>query len=93
MFTVMPICFCTIVCQHSTFNRLLVVFFWNDVITCKKYTNHRCALLDAFSAIFVSFGVPQYSNRLDYIKACDQQFTLTTKKSLHITFKTLQKVL
>jgi len=24
---------------------------------------------------------------LDYIKACDQQFTLTTKKSLHITFK------
>jgi len=23
---------------------------------------------------------------LDYIKACDQQFTLTTKKSLHITF-------
>jgi len=43
-------------------------------------------LLDAFSAIFLSFGVPQYSNRLDYIKACDQQFTLTTKKSLHITF-------
>jgi len=37
--------------------------------------------------IFLSFGVPQYSNRLDYIKACDQQFTLTTKKSLHITFK------
>ena len=30
--------------------------------------NHRCALLDAFSAIFLSFGVPQYSNRLDYIK-------------------------
>jgi len=26
---------------------------------------------------------------LDYIKACDQQFTLTTKKSLHITFKYL----
>jgi len=40
-----------------------------------------------FSAIFLSFGVPEYSNRLDYIKACDQQFTLTTKKSLHITFK------
>jgi len=26
---------------------------------------------------------------LDYNKACDQQFTLTTKKSLHITFKTV----
>jgi len=24
--------------------------------------------LDAFSAIFLSFSVPQYSNRLDYIK-------------------------
>ena len=24
---------------------------------------------------------------MDYIKACDEQFTLTTKKSLHITFK------
>jgi len=24
---------------------------------------------------------------LNYIKACDQQFNLTTKKSLHITFK------
>ena len=24
---------------------------------------------------------------MDYIKACDQQFTLATKKSLHITFK------
>jgi len=44
--------------------------------------------LDAFSAIFLSFGVPQYLNRLDYIKACDQQFTLKPKKSLHITFKT-----
>jgi len=40
-----------------------------------------------FSAIFLSFSVPEYSNRLDYIKECDQQFTLTTKKSLHITFK------
>jgi len=26
---------------------------------------------------------------LDYIKACDQQFTLKTKKSFHITFKEL----
>jgi len=26
---------------------------------------------------------------LDYIKACDQQFTLTNKKSLHITFNIL----
>jgi len=25
--------------------------------------------LDAFSAIFLSFGVPQYSNRLNYINA------------------------
>jgi len=33
----------------------------------------------SFSAIFLSFGVPQYSNRLDYIKACNQQFTLTPK--------------
>jgi len=46
-----------------------------------------CALLDVFSAVFLSFGVPQYSNRLHATKACDQRFTLTTKKSLHITFK------
>jgi len=24
-------------------------------------------IIDAFSAIFLCFGVPQYSNRLDYI--------------------------
>jgi len=40
-----------------------------------------------FSTIFLFFDVPQYSNRFDYIKDIWQQFTLTTKKSLHITFK------
>ena len=83
---VMPICFCAIGCQQSTFNRLFgcVFLVWRHHL--REVTNHWCALLDAFSAIFLSFGVPQYSNRLDYIKACDQQFTLTTKKSLHATF-------
>ena len=40
-----------------------------------------------FSKIFAFFDVPQYSHAFDYIKLDDEQFTLTSKKSLHITFK------
>jgi len=38
-----------------------------------------------FTTVFLLFDVPQYSNRFDDIKH-DQQFTLTTKKSLHVIF-------
>jgi len=45
----------------------------------------------AFSAIFSSFDVPQYSNlfEIDWImlNTYDQQFALTTKKSFHVIFK------
>ena len=55
--------------QHSI--GCLVVFSWYDVITCiaksKQFIGAHCALLDAFSAIFLSFDVPQYSDGLDYI--------------------------
>jgi len=83
----MPICFCAIGCQHSTFNRMFgcVFLVWRHHL--RKVNKSSVRTFRPFSAIFLSFGVPQYSNRLDYIKACDQRFTLTTKKSLHITFK------
>jgi len=45
----------------------------------------ECALSDAFFSNCLIFDVPQCLNRFDYIKAW--QFALTTKKSLHITFK------
>ena len=87
----MPICFSAIGCQHSAFNRLFgcVFLVWRHHLRDVNKSSVR--ILDAFSAIFLSFGVPQYSNRLDYIKACDQQFTLTTKKSLHITFNSVNQ--
>jgi len=63
------------------------VFSWYDIITCEKSTHHRCALSNAFFYNFVIFDVPQYQIDLIILKTYDQQFTLTTKKSLHTIFK------
>jgi len=48
-----------------------------------------CTFKGFFYKIFLFFDVPQYSNRLDLIilTTDDEQFILTTKKSLHIIFK------
>ena len=46
-----------------------------------------------FSIIFLFFDVPQYSHAFDYIKLDDKQSTLTSKKSLHITFRLLLRML
>jgi len=71
--------------QHSI--GCLLVFSWYDVITCEKYTNHRCALSDAFFYNFLIFDVPQYSNRCNYIKDIRPAICFNNhKKSLHITF-------
>jgi len=40
-----------------------------------------------FSAFFLSFDVLNIEIDLVILKTYNQQFTLTTKKSLHITFK------
>jgi len=62
------------------------VFSWYDIITCEKKTNHRCALSNAFSTIFLFFMFLNIQIDLIILKTNDQQFTLTTKKSLHIIF-------
>jgi len=84
----MPICFCAIGCQHSTFNRLFgcVFLVWrhhlrkvnkSSVHTFRRFFLQFCYLLMFFNI------------QIDWIilKTYDQQFTLTTKKSLHIIFK------
>ena len=84
----MPICFCAIGCHHSTFNRLFgcVFLVWRHHL--RKVNKLSVRTFRRFFCNFLIFcDVPQHSNRFDYIKACDQQFTLTTKESLHITFK------
>jgi len=73
--------------SHSTLNRLFGCFPGMTSLLKKSKQIIERTFKRFCSTIFLSFGVPQYSNRLDYIKACDQQFTLTTKKSLHVTFK------
>ena len=85
----MPICFCAIGCQHSTFNRLFgcVFLVWRHHL--RKVNKSSLRTFRRFFCNFLIFDVPQYSNSLDYIKPCDQRFTLATKKSLHSTFNSI----
>jgi len=69
MFLRLSLCFCAIGCQHSIFNRLFGCFFlvWRHhlrKVNKSSVRTFRCFFLQ-FSFIF---DVPQYSNRLDYIK-------------------------
>jgi len=86
----MPICFGTIGCQHSTFNRLsgCVFLVWchhlRKVNTKQVISVHFQTL---FSAIFLSLMFLNIQIDWIILKIYDQQFTLTTKKSLHIIFK------
>jgi len=84
----MPICFCAIGCQHSTFNRLLgcVFLVWRHHLwKVNKSSVH--AFRRFFSAIFLYLMFLNIQIYWIILKTYDQQFTLTTKKSLHIIFK------
>jgi len=50
--------------------------------------NHRCTLSYVFSTIFLFLTFFNIHIYFIILKTYDQQFTLTTKKSLHIIFKT-----
>jgi len=65
----------------------LVVFSWYDVITCESsvHTFRRF-----FSTIFLFLTFLNIQIYFIILKTYDQQFTLTTKKSLHIIFKALE---
>ena len=77
-------CYCTIGCQHSTLNRLFgcVFLVWR----------HHLRIIDAhfqtfFSTMFLFLTFLNIHIYFIILKTYDQQFTLTTKKSLHIIFK------
>ena len=79
-------CYCTIGCQHSTFNRLFSCVFlvWRHRLWKVNKSSVR-----TFRRFFLQFSYLWCSSIIDWIilKTYDQQFTLTTKKSLHIIFK------
>ena len=50
--------------------------------------NHRCTLKTFFSTIFLFLTFLNIHIYFIILKTYDQQFTLTTKKSLHIIFNT-----
>ena len=49
--------------------------------------NHRCTLSDVFSTIFLFLTFLNIHIYFIILKTYNQQFTFTTKKSLHIIFK------
>jgi len=60
----------------------LVVFSWYDVITCESSVHTFIRFFLQYSYFWRSLIFTHY-----ILKTYDQQFTLTTKKSLHIIFK------
>ena len=68
--------FCAIGCQYSTLNSPFGCFpgMMSSLAKSKQIIGAQFQAL--FSAVFLLFDVPQYSNRL---KTHDQQFTLRTK--------------
>ena len=77
-------CFCTIDCQYSTLNRLFgcVLLVWRHHL--RKVNKSSDALFLQFSYCLMFLNI---QTDLIILKTFDQQFTLTTKKSLHIIFK------
>jgi len=86
-FIVMPMCCCAIGCQHSTLNRLFgfVFMVWRHYL--RKVNKSSCTLSNAFLYSFLIF-LMFLNIHIDLIilNKYDQQFILTTKKSLHIIF-------
>jgi len=83
----MPKCCCTIRCQNSTLYRLFGCDFlvWRHYLR-KVVSKSLCTFQTLFSAIFLFLMFLNIHIDLIMIilKTHDQQFTLTTKKSLHI---------
>jgi len=83
----MPVCFFAIGCQHSTLNRLFgcVFLVWRHHL--QKVNKSSMHSFQRFFLQF-SYGLMFRNIQIDLIilKTYNQQFTLTTKKSLHIIF-------
>jgi len=73
---------------QSTLNRLFgCLFSWYDVITSKSKQIIRCTPSDAFSKIVLFLTFLNIQIDLIILQTDDEQFTLTTKISLHVTCK------
>jgi len=91
MYIVMPMCCCVIGCQHSTLNRLFgcVFLVWRHhlrKVNKSSVCTFRCLFLQ-FSYLLMFLNI-----QIDMIisKTHNQQFTLTTKNSLHITLNAVK---
>jgi len=83
-----PMCCCAIGCQHSTLNRLFGSWFGCVFLVWR----HNLRIIGAhfhtfFSTISLFLTFLNIHIYFIILKTYDQQFTLTTKKSLHIIFK------
>ena len=76
--------------QSALNTQQAVWLFGYDVITCKKKTNHQVHTFRRFCLKFTYFSM-FLNSRINWIilKTDDKQFTLTTKKSLHIIFNVI----
>jgi len=88
-------CCCAIGCQHSTLNRLFGSWFGCLCFPgmTSSLANHRCTLSYVFFTIFLFLTFLNIHIYFIILKTYDQQFTLTTKKSLHIIFKAFLQVI
>jgi len=84
-------CCCAIGCQHSTLNRLFGSWFGCVFLVWRHHLRIIGAQFHAFfSTIFLFLTFLNIHIYFIILKTHDQQFTLTTKKSLHIIFKALR---
>ena len=82
-------CCCAIGCQHSTLNRLFGTWFGCVFLVWRHHLRIIGSHFQTFlSTIFLFLTFLNIHIYFIILKAYDQQFTLTTKKSLHIIFKT-----
>ena len=87
-FIVIPMCCCAIGCQHSTLNRLFGSWFGCVFLVWRHHLRIIAAHFQTlFSTIFLFLTFLNIHIYFIILKTYDQQFTLTTKKSLHIIFK------
>ena len=83
-------CCCAIGCQHSTLNRLFGSWFGCVFLVWRHHSRIIGAHFQMFfSTIFLFLTFLNIHIYFIILKTYDQQFTLTTKKSLHIIFKIL----
>jgi len=80
-------CCCAIGCQHSTLKRLFGCVFLVCRHHLRKVNKSSVHTFRRFSTIFLFLTFLNIHIYFIKLKTYDQQFTLTTKKSLHIIFK------